>query len=190
MATSRAQPSRRRMGFLSLPVDRQKIRERARSPFWCDVGLIVEFSAAALSAVREPSQWLLLAQSFLALVASVLAIVTVFHIRSDLQNTLQGTRVRRSGASPGHDFFLLLRVFPIAAFSDCKTQTRGCHRNGTCAARFAADLLTPHRASVVLANNDMCLTATIPTCPPTFGPAACPPAMRISGGRTHAGNGA
>ena len=57
----------------------------ARSPFWCDVYVIVELAYAALDMRQNPSRTLDQAIAFLGLSSAVLGIVTIFLIRSDLE---------------------------------------------------------------------------------------------------------
>jgi hypothetical protein len=56
----------------------------ARSPFWCDVYVIVEIAAAALSVRRNLSPVLQGTEAALTIAAAILGIVTCFLIRSDL----------------------------------------------------------------------------------------------------------
>jgi hypothetical protein len=57
----------------------------ARSPFWCDVYVIVELACAALSMRQNPSRIVDGTTALLGLASVVLGIVTIFLIRSDLE---------------------------------------------------------------------------------------------------------
>ena len=54
----------------------------AKSPFWCDVLVVVELGCAGLGSVYSHS----LIVDVLALAAAILGIVTIFLVRSDLEN--------------------------------------------------------------------------------------------------------
>lgn len=56
----------------------------ARSPFWCDVYLIVELSYAAMSIRRTPSDLYTLFVGILQIASIVLGIATIYLIRADL----------------------------------------------------------------------------------------------------------
>jgi hypothetical protein len=56
-----------------------------RSPFWCDVYVIVELAYAALNMRQNPSRIVDGTIAFLGLASVVLGIVTIFLIRSDLE---------------------------------------------------------------------------------------------------------
>jgi len=56
----------------------------ARSPFWCDVYVIVELAYAALDTRQNPSPIINSTLVLLALASVVLGLVTIFLIRSDL----------------------------------------------------------------------------------------------------------
>jgi hypothetical protein len=56
-----------------------------RSPFWCDVYVVVELACAALNMRQNPSRIVDGTIAFLGLASVVLGIVTIFLIRSDLQ---------------------------------------------------------------------------------------------------------
>jgi hypothetical protein len=73
----------------------------ARSPFWCDVYVIVEIAAAALSVRQNLSPVLHGTEAALTTAAAILGIVTVFLIRSDLvrhYNEREPYGLRLSGA--------------------------------------------------------------------------------------------
>jgi len=57
----------------------------ARSPFWCDVYVVVELAFAALSVRQNLSPIMDATVASLGLASAVLAIVTIFLIRSDLE---------------------------------------------------------------------------------------------------------
>jgi hypothetical protein len=57
----------------------------ARSPFWCDVYVVVELAFAALSARQNPSPIVYGTLALLGLASAVLGIATIFLIRSDLE---------------------------------------------------------------------------------------------------------
>jgi hypothetical protein len=57
----------------------------ARSPFWCDVYVVVELACAALSMQQNPSRIEHGMIAFLGLASVILGIVTIFLIRSDLE---------------------------------------------------------------------------------------------------------
>jgi hypothetical protein len=56
----------------------------ARSPFWCDVYVIVELAYAALDVRQNQSRMMDGTLAFLGLASAVLGIATIFLIRSDL----------------------------------------------------------------------------------------------------------
>ena len=56
----------------------------ARSPFWCDLAVIVELSYAASAIHQHPSAFFDIFNSVLASASGILAIITVFLIRADL----------------------------------------------------------------------------------------------------------
>jgi hypothetical protein len=56
----------------------------ARSPFWCDVYVIVELAYAALDMRQNPSRIVDGTIAFLGFASAVLGIATIFLIRSDL----------------------------------------------------------------------------------------------------------
>jgi hypothetical protein len=57
----------------------------ARSPFWCDVYVVVELAFATLNARQHPSRIEDGTTALLGLASVVLGIVTIFLIRSDLE---------------------------------------------------------------------------------------------------------
>jgi hypothetical protein len=63
----------------------RSIDSDARSPFWCDVYVIVELTCAALSVRQNPSPILQGILSLLAIASVILGIATTFLIRSDLE---------------------------------------------------------------------------------------------------------
>ncbi|MGD0446715.1 MAG: hypothetical protein ABSA39_22495 [Edaphobacter sp.] len=61
------------------------INPEARSPFWCDVYLVVQLSFAALSTHAKPHGWLLGLYILLVIASATLGIATIFLIKGDLE---------------------------------------------------------------------------------------------------------
>ncbi len=79
----------------------RSLESDARSPFWCDVYLIVEIAAAALSARHNLSPALKDTEIALAVASGILGIATIFLIRSDLErhyNQREDYRLHLNGA--------------------------------------------------------------------------------------------
>jgi hypothetical protein len=57
----------------------------SKSPFWCDVYVVVELACASLGIVHSPSNALSLTLELLGFASAILGIATVFLVRSDLQ---------------------------------------------------------------------------------------------------------
>jgi hypothetical protein len=58
----------------------------ARSPFWCDVLLVVQLASVGLASGRHPPVARLLVADVLGLGAVILGIITIFLVRNDLEN--------------------------------------------------------------------------------------------------------
>jgi hypothetical protein len=58
----------------------------AKSPFWCDVYVVVELVCAALVTMKHPGQIAQVIAVLLGLASGILAIATVFVIKSDLEH--------------------------------------------------------------------------------------------------------
>jgi hypothetical protein len=58
----------------------------AKSPFWCDVYVVVELVCAALVTMKHPGQIAQVISVLLGLASGILGIATVFVIKSDLEH--------------------------------------------------------------------------------------------------------
>jgi hypothetical protein len=62
-----------------------RLDPEARSPFWCDVSVVVELGCAGLSSIHHSSDLMNLCIGLLGIASGILGIVTIFLIRSDLE---------------------------------------------------------------------------------------------------------
>jgi hypothetical protein len=97
----------------------RSLDQDARSPFWCDVYLIVELSCAAMSSRQTPSNLYDSITGILVLASAVLGIVTIFLIRADLlkhYNQREPIGLELSGMMTWFFSFLYFqaRLYPIA----------------------------------------------------------------------------
>ena len=63
-----------------------RLNPEAKSPFWCDVLVVVQLTSAGIVSGHHPTVILLLVADVLELISAILGIVTIFLVRSDLEN--------------------------------------------------------------------------------------------------------
>jgi hypothetical protein len=63
----------------------RSLESNARSPFWCDVAVIVELAYSALQIRQNSSPAIEATSQLLGIASSILGLVTIFLIRSDLE---------------------------------------------------------------------------------------------------------
>jgi hypothetical protein len=96
-----------------------KLDSNARSPFWCDVYLVVELSCAALNVHplhSQSGQWLV---TILQIASPILAIATIYLIRADLLRHYREREPRAIELGPILTFFFSFlyfqsELYPIA----------------------------------------------------------------------------
>jgi len=58
----------------------------SKSPFWCDVYVVIELACAGLGTMQNPSAGISLAIDLLGIASAILGIATLFLIRADLEH--------------------------------------------------------------------------------------------------------
>jgi len=62
----------------------RRLDENSRSAFWCDAFVIIEMAAASISIAQHPSVHLQLIGDILTTISTILGLVTIYMVRSDL----------------------------------------------------------------------------------------------------------
>lgn len=89
----------------------RQLDSESKSPFWCDVYVVIELACAGLGSMRNPSPVISLTIGLLGIAAAILGIVTIFLIRGDLERHYNDREHAGLVLSGGMTFFFSFLYF-------------------------------------------------------------------------------